>query len=126
MSTRRAVAKVEKEGRQKAADKQKLKDAGAGIYRIGLAKSLHGLIEAGFFRKPHTSKEAFLKLNPNIIPTQLSAADRKAIARITGTLTRERFLLLLDKLAPLPGSTAVRFVEKAADKAETPRSAIRP
>jgi len=57
-----------------------------------------------------------------VVYMQLSAADRKAIARITGTLTRGRFLLLLDKLvlldklAPLPGSMAVRFVEKAADK----------
>ena len=51
-----------------------------------------------------------------VVYMQLSAADRKAIARITGTLTRGRFLLLLEKLAPLPGSMAVRFVEKAADK----------
>lgn len=77
----------------------------------GRAKQLHALLESGFFRRSRTAKEAFIKLNPGVSKQDLGDYAEE-ITRITITLSQGKFLKLLDKLEPAPGTTAVRFVTK--------------
>ena len=91
---------------------------GESLYHIGTAKALHELVSAGFFKRSRTSKETYLKLHVDLSENSLTAEHRRSISSLTTTLSKGRFAKLLDKLAPLPGSTAVRFVEKTADKVD--------
>ncbi len=77
----------------------------------GRAKQLHTLVAAGFFKRSRTAKEAFAKLNPTVAKRDLNAHNEE-IGKINVTLSSGRFLKLLDKFEPAPGSTAVRFVMK--------------
>ncbi|PPK99511.1 helix-turn-helix domain-containing protein [Parapedobacter indicus] len=114
-ATRKAIHTL-KNRQQKAKEKvevQKKTNKQEGV--PGRAKQLHTLLEAGFFKKPKTGKDAFLKLYPGISKKQLT--DHTAeIGKITVTLGQGKFLKLLDKLDPAPGTTTVRFVEKAVDQ----------
>jgi len=113
---RRTAAKAAKEREKAEADRQAKREAGKGVYKTGTAAGLHTLITSGFFKTPRTSREVYLKLNPGVEGKALTSDQSKAIGQITGTLSKGRFAKLLDKLAPLPGSTAVRFVEKSANQ----------
>lgn len=111
-ATRRAIHKLKKQQREakEKAEVEKAANKEEGV--PGRAKQLHALVASGFFKKPKTAKNAFLKLHPGITEKQLS--DHTAeIGKITVTLSQGKFPKLLDKLEPAPGSTAVRFVEKA-------------
>jgi len=112
LPTRRAVERFRKEQQQKEAEREHLKETGSGVYATGLARTLRSLLEEGFFRTPRTSKKVFLKLHPDADPDALTPEQHEAIGRITGTLVRGRFPKLLNKLEPLPGKRAMRFVEK--------------
>lgn len=110
-STRRAIAKLKTQQRKAkdTADKTKAANKAEGL--PGRAKQLHGLVASGFFKRSRTAKDAFIKLNPGIPKDQVG--DHLAeIGKITVTLSQGKFVRLLDKLEPAPGSTAVRFVQK--------------
>lgn len=115
-ATRRSIHALKKR-QQKAKEKaevQKVANKREGV--PGRAKQLHALLATGFFKKPKTAKDAFLKLNPGISRRQLTDHTTE-IGKIMVTLSQGRFLKLLDKLEPMPGTNAVRFVEKVADQA---------
>jgi len=114
-ATRRSIHALKKR-QQKAKEKaevQKVVNRREGI--PGRAKQLHALLASGFFEKPKTAKDAFLKLHPDISKRQLTHHTAE-IGKITVTLSQGRFFKLLDKLASEPGTTAVRFIEKTADQ----------
>lgn len=79
----------------------------------GRAKRLHALVEAGFFKKPKTAKEVFSRLFPKVKKEDFPSHATEQNLILT-TLSKGRFLKLLDKLEPAPGTTAVRFVVKDA------------
>lgn len=109
---RRIAAKVAKKREKAEAERDAKREAGEKVYKTGTAADLHNLIVEGFFKKPRTSRETYLKLNPDVNSGSLTNDQNKAIGNITGTLSKGRFAKLLNKLDPAPGSTAVRFVEK--------------
>lgn len=113
----RHVAEKAVEKRKKAeADKEVKRKAGEKVYQTGTAAELRKLITDGFFETPRTSREAYLKLNPDADGNSLTDDQSKAIGKITDTLSKGRFPKLLDKLDPEKGSTAVRFVNKANEQ----------
>lgn len=111
---RRVAAQAANERKKKANEKATKKAAGTGIYKTGMSKALHALVARGFFTKPRTTKDAYLQLHPGVRAGKLTADQQQAISKMTGTLSKGRFAKLLDKLEPLAGSTAVRFVQKAS------------
>ncbi len=110
-ASRRAIEKLRKRQQQAKAKTVAEKAAQKEDGLPGRAKRLRGLIDSGFFKRPRTAKDAFAKLNPTIKKTDyhLHALE---VNKITITLGQGRFIGLLDKLEPAPGTAAVRFVEK--------------
>lgn len=111
-STKRYLRQKTKDQEAKTAERDKLKQVGEKIYKTGVAKGLHGLIDSGFFRIPRTANEAYRQLNGISIRKKLTAAQQKEVGKYTVTLSQGRFPKLLDKLEPAPGSIAVRFVAR--------------
>lgn len=109
---RRYIAKVERLRQQLTAANDTKRSAGERIYQTGRSKQLYGLYESGYFSRSRTVREVFYKINAYPKTKPLSPDEQKELARITSTLSGGRFLKLLDKLEPAPGTTAVRFVMK--------------
>ncbi|SEN13605.1 Helix-turn-helix [bacterium A37T11] len=113
--TKRAIAQLEKEKLAAAAKAAQKKAEDKKDGKPGRAKQLHTLIANGFFDQAQTAKNTFKALHPNI-PEADYAAYTVEIGKITNTLSSGKFEKLLDKLEPIKGSTAVRFIRKGVDK----------
>lgn len=110
-TTRKAIARLKTQQQKTKDTAEKTKAANKAEGLPGRAKQLHGLLEAGFFKRPRTAKDAFIKLNPGM-PKDQVGDHLVEIGKITVTLSQGKFVRFLDKLEPAPGSTAIRFVQK--------------
>lgn len=109
---RKYIAKINKARTEKAVQNVAKRAEGEKIYTTGRSKQLHALVEAGFFKRSRTAKDAFLKLNTGLKAKTLTTDQQKEVAKITSTLSSGRFVKLLDKLEPAPNTAEVRFVIK--------------
>lgn len=109
--TRKALNKLKQQQGTVKDQAEKLKRAQKEEGIPGRAKQLLALVDSGFFKKPKTAKEAFMKLNSNVSKKSLNNYSAE-IGKITVTLGQGRLIKRLDKLEPVPGSAEVRFVIK--------------
>lgn len=110
-ASRAAIIKLRERQQAIKAKAAEAKAQGKEAGVSGRAKRLHGLIDAGFFNRSKTARETFAKLNPKVKEADYPQYNIEII-KITSTLSSGRFIKLLDKLEPTPGTTAVRFVIK--------------
>ncbi|WP_169305542.1 helix-turn-helix domain-containing protein [Sphingobacterium alkalisoli] len=97
-----------------ARNKTKEERANQPKERTWSSKELHQLIDEGFFDQKKSSKQAFLKINPNISDEDVTNKYGQEIGKITSTLSKGKFSKLLDKL-PAEGSTKVVYFIKCVN-----------
>ncbi len=112
-ASRKAIARLRKATESAAEEMARQKAEAKQAGKPGRSKQLYALIDAGYFKKPRTVKDAFHKLNRGTASRTLTPDEQTELGRITATLSQGKFLHLLDKLDPEPGSTPVRFLDKA-------------